>query len=770
MGRINSVAVLGAGTMGAQIAAHVANAGLPCLLLDITADAAAQGLDRTRRLKPAPAFTPDIWDLITTGSFDADLDGIHDGDWIIEAIVERLDIKRGLLEKVDAARRPGSIVSSNTSGIPIAALAEGRSDDFRRHWLGTHFFNPPRYLHLLEIIPTPETTADVIETVSHFADHRLGKGVVIAKDSPNFIGNHIGLYGMMRILAAVAGGTYTIDEVDAITGPALGRPKSATFRTLDLTGLDILGHVVSNLGEQTKHAAGRDVWTLPPFFLQMLERGLKGEKTGQGFYKRVKQADGTSAILTIDPATLEYHERQSPQLGSLQAAASIHDVHERVRTLFQGQDKVGRFLRETLAPTLVYTATVSPSIAHSPDDVDRVLRWGFGWDLGPFELIDTIGIQQVLDATQETSPDLLEAGVPPLLQAVLDKGRDTVREGDVPPAAADLFILRAAKEQSAVVQQNAGASLVDLGDGVLCVEFHTKMNVVGGDTIEMLHAGVQEASRNFSALVVGNDAPNFSAGANMMLVLLEAQEENWEEIDLMVTTFQRATMALRYADVPVIVAPAGLTLGGGCEIMLHADRVQAAAETYTGLVEVGVGLIPAAGGTKEMVARASEGMPRGTSDYLPPVQRAFETIAFANVSASAQDAERLGYLRSIDAVTMNRERLLADAKSRALSRVSEGYAPPTQRHAIHVGGDAVLAPLKLGIHLAWRAGRISDHDAVIGRKLATVMAGGVLPHPSTVTEQELLDLEREAFLSLVGEKKTLERIAHTLKTGKPLRN
>ena len=770
MGRINSVAVLGAGTMGAQIAAHFANAGLQTLLLDITADAAKQGLEHARRLKPGPAFTPDTWNLVTTGSFDADLTRIRESDWILEAIVERLDIKQGLLEKVDAMRRAGSIVSSNTSGIPIAALAEGRSDDFRRHWLGTHFFNPPRYLHLLEVIPTPETTRDVVESISHFADHRLGKGVVIAKDSPNFIGNHIGLYGMMRILAAVADGDYTIDEVDAITGPALGRPKSATFRTLDLAGLDILGHVVNNLHERTGPTLGRDVWTLPPFFLQMLERGLTGEKTGQGFYKRVKQADGQSKILTIDPATLEYRERQSPRLESLEASASIRDVHERVRTLFQGQDKVSRFLRETLAPTLIYTATVTPSIAHSPDDVDRVMRWGFGWDLGPFELIDAIGIRRVLEATREASPDLLEGGVPPLLQVALQTDRDSVRDGDVPPAAADLQILRAARERSAVVKKNAGASLVDLGDGVLCIEFHSKMNIVGSDTIEMLQAGVHEASCNFSALVVGNDAPNFSAGANLMLVLLEAQEENWEDIDLMIGTFQQATMALRYAAVPVVVAPSGLTLGGGCEVVLHGDRVQAAAETYLGLVEVGVGLIPAAGGTKEMVARAAEGMLPGASDYLPPIQRAFETVAFARVSSSARDAERIGYIRQTDALTMNRERLLADAKARALGRVGEGYAPPPPRNAIRVGGDAVLAPLKLGIHLAWRGARISDHDALISRKLATVMAGGTLPHPSTVTEQELLDLEREAFLSLVGEKKTLERIQHTLKTGKPLRN
>ena len=778
--RIRSVAVLGAGTMGAQIAAHFANAGVPSLLLDVTADAAKQGLQRARTLKPDPFFTTDTWTLITTGGFDTDLARVGESDWIIEAVVERLDIKRGLLEKVDAARRAGSIVSSNTSGIPIAALAEGRSDDFRRHWLGTHFFNPPRYLHLLEVIPTPDTRPDVVEAVSHFADHRLGKGVVVAKDSPNFIGNHIGLYGMMRILATVAAGDYTIDEVDAITGPPLGRPKSATFRTLDLAGLDILGLVVNNLRERLGNAPGPGVWTLPPFFLQMLERGLTGEKAGQGFYKRVKQPDGESRILTLDPATLEYRERQSPRLGSLEASASIQDLRERVRTLFKAQDKVGRFLRDTLAPTLVYTAGVTPSIANSPDDVDRVMRWGFGWDLGPFELIDAIGVRQVIDAAREASPELFagpaEAGhdvqdeTPPLLQAALQGGRNAVRGGEVAPAAPDLQILRTAKEKSAVVKKNAGASLVDLGDGVLCVEFHSKMNIVGGDTIQMLQAGVREASRNFAALVVGNDAPNFSAGANLMLVLLEAQEENWEEIDLMIRAFQQTTMALRYADVPVIVAPAGLTLGGGCEIVLHGDRVQAAADTFMGLVEVGVGLIPAAGGTKEMVARAAEETPIGTPDYLQPIQRAFETVAFAKVSSSAPDAQRLGYLRPVDALTMNRERLLADAKARALQRVTDGYHPPPPRDAIRVGGDAVLAALKLGIHLAWRAGRISEHDALIGRKLATIMAGGTLPHPTTVTEQELLDLEREAFLSLVGERKTLERIQYTLKTGKPLRN
>jgi 3-hydroxyacyl-CoA dehydrogenase len=775
---IRSVAVLGAGVMGAQIAAHFANAGVPSLLLDLTPEAAAEGLKRARALKPDPFFTPDTWKLITTGSFDEGLGRLTEADWIIEAVVERLDVKRTLLEKVDAARRPGSIVSSNTSGIPIAVLAEGRSDDFRRHWLGTHFFNPPRYLRLLEIIPTPDTSRSVIETVTHFADHRLGKGVVIAKDSPNFIGNHLALYGVTQLLAKVASGEYTIEEIDAITGPAIGRPNSATFRTLDLAGVDILSHVIDNLHERLEDERAREVFVLPPFVRQMVERGQTGEKTGQGFYKRVKNASGESEILTLDPATLEYRPRQPPKLGSVEAGKSIADVGERIRTLFNAKDKAGQLLRQTLAPTLVYTARVTPDIAHSADDVDRVMRWGFGWELGPFETADAIGIREVLAAADAATPDVMTGGIPAIWEQALAKERNRLRDGEVAPAGPDLQILRSAKcgadlvrsAGSAVVRQNAGASLVDLGDGVLAVEFHSKMNAIGGDTIQMLQEGVREAAKNFSALVVGNDALHFSAGANLMLVLLEAQEENWDEIDLMVRAFQQTTMALRYADVPVIVAPAGLALGGGCEIVLHADRVQAAAETYMGLVEVGVGLIPAGGGTKEMVVRAADELRLGSTDLLPPIQRAFETIGFAKTSTSAPDAQRLGYLQPTDAWTMNRERLLSDAKARALQRIREGYQPPPARKAIPVGGDTVSAPLKLGVHLARRAGRISDHDALIGRKLAHIMAGGALPHATTVSEQHLLDLEREAFLSLVAERKTQERIAHTLKTGKPLRN
>ena len=767
---IRSVAVLGAGVMGAQIAAHLANAGVPVLLLDVSAEAAAKGLQRARALKPDPFFTPDTWKLIATGGIDEMLPRTHTADWIIEAIVERLEVKRELLARVDAARRPGTIVSSNTSAISIAALAEGRSDDFRQHLLGTHFFNPPRYLRLLELIPTVDTRPEVVSRVSDFADRHLGKGVVIARDSPGFIGNHIALYGMTRILEQIANGTYTIEEVDAITGPALGRPKSATLRTLDLAGLDIASAVVADLHQRLPDSRGRAAFALPAFVNDMLARGLTGEKAGQGFYKRVKNAAGESEILTLDPTTLEYRPAQRPKLPSLDAVGTASSDAERIRTLFNGNDRVGGFLRATLAPALVYAAKVAPDVADSPDDVDRVLRWGFGWELGPFELIDAIGIDPVLDAVREHAPDLLTDGVPPILEQARAAGRAAVRDAALPPAGPGLEVLRSAKEASRLVRRNAGASLVDLGDGVLCVEFHSKMNSIGGDTLEMLQAGVREASRNFKALVVGNDAPNFSAGANLMLVLLEAQEENWDEIDLMVRGFQQATMALRYADVPVVVAPAGLVLGGGCEIALHGARIQAAAETYIGLVEVGVGLIPAGGGTKEMTIRAAAQRLPASSDLLPTIQRAFETIAFAKVSASAPDARRLGYLQPADGVTMNRDRLIGDAKALALHQVAEGYQPPVPQTSVPVGGDTVLAPLKLGIHLAWRAGRISDHDALIGRKLATIMAGGTLPHPATVSEQHLLDLEREAFLSLVAEPKTRERMQHTLKTGKPLRN
>ena len=754
---IHSAAVLGAGTMGAQIAAHLANAGVPVTLLDLTADVARDGLKRASGLKPDPFFTREASTLITLGGFDRDLSRIAAADWIVEAVVERLGIKRALFERVDGARRQGSIVSSNTSGIPIAALANGRSPDFKRHFLGTHFFNPPRYLRLVEVIPLPETDSNVIADVKQFADHRLGKGVVVTKDTPSFIANRIGLYGVMQALRALESGEYSIEEIDAITGAPLGRPRSATFRTMDIAGIDVFGHVAGDLRDRAPDAETAEAFVLPPLVQSLIERGWLGEKSGQGFYKRVG-----SEIQALDPASFTYRPAQPVRLPSLDAARAIDDVGERVRTLFHGPDKVGAFLRATLAPTLLYTAQVTPSIAYSIDDVDRAMRWGFGWGIGPFEIWDAIGIQGVTGAMASPAP-------PPLVTTALNKSRDRFRDGVLPPAAPDFEILREAKRRQKVIRRNPGASLVDVGDGVLAVEFHSKMNSLGGDAVQMLMDGLKQAASGFAALIVSNDAPDFSAGANLTLVLLEAQEGHWDEIDAMVRAFQQMTQALQYADVPVVVAPAGRTLGGACEIALHADRVQAAAETYLGLVEVGVGLVPAGGGLKEMAARAARDRAGFHPDSAASVQAAFETIALGRVSTSAAHALQLGYLREVDAVTMNRERLMADAKAVALARAREGYQPP-RRAPIPVGGETMEATLKLGVHLAWRAGRISDHDALIGRTVAHVIAGGRLPHATLVSEQYLLDLEREAFLKLCGERKTLERIQYTLKTGKTLRN
>ena len=705
--RFRQAAVLGAGVMGAQIAAHFANAGLRVRLLDVSREVAREGLERAKRLKPDPFFTADAAALIQTGGFDDDLAALRDADWILEAIVEKLEAKQALLARVETVRRADAVVSSNTSGIPLASIAEGRSEAFRRHWLGTHFFNPPRYLHLLELIPTADTDPAVVRDVTSFADLRLGKGVVLAKDVPGFIANRIGMFGLMQIFRALESGDFTIEEVDAITGPAIGRPKSATFRTVDIAGVDVLAHVARTLG-----------FELPPFVADMVARGMTGAKAGRGFYQ--KSGDD---ILTLDPKSLEYRAKQSAKIASLEASRSVEPVGARIKALYESKDKAGALLRATLGPTLEYAGKIADEIAYSRDDIDKAMRWGFGWELGPFATLAALGAD-----VERRTPDV--------------GGRRLVRK-------------------------NAGASLIDIGDGVLQIEFHSKMNAIGGDTIQMLQAAVKEAAQNFAALVVANDAPNFSAGANLMLLLLEAQEGNWDEVDMMVRAFQGATMALKHADVPVVVAPAGLALGGGCEVVLHAARVQAAAESYIGLVEAGVGLIPAGGGTKELLARAMEALPSG--DPLPAVQRVFETIGFARVSTSGPEAMRIGYLREGDEITMNRDRLLADAKAQALAMAPD-YRPAQPRQAIRVGGEGVFAALKLGVHLAWRAGRISDHDAVIGRKLAWILAGGNLAHPGTLTEQQLLDLEREAFLSLCGERKTMERIAHTLKTGKPLRN
>ena len=594
---IQSAAVLGAGTMGAQIAAHLANAGVPVLLLDVTHDAAGAGLERTRKIKPDPFFESGTATLIRTGSFDDDLAEAGNADWIIEAVVEKLDVKHVLLARLAPHLGARAIVSTNTSGIPIHQVAQAFANapdggTRRARFLGTHFFNPPRYLPLVELIPTADTDPAVVAEMRAFLDRRLGKGVVVARDRPGFIANRIGVYGMARTLELVADGRFTIDEVDALTGVAIGRPKSATFRTADIAGLDILAKVARDLETNLKEQAFR----MPPFVEAMVGEGAVGEKAGRGFFEKVNGAEG-SEIHVRDVAAGTYGPRMKPRFAAVEAARSLEDVGMRVRTLFLSKDRAGEFLRATLGPTLLYAAEIAPDVAGSIDDVDRAMRWGFAWELGPFETWDAIGIHEVLDALHLTAD-----AAPKLVADALAAGRNTLREGPLPPADPDYGLLRSVRSASApagrpALRSNAGASLVDLGDGVLAVNLHSKMNAIGGDTLEMLEAGVATASSGYSGLVIATEAAHFSAGANVMLLLLAAQEGEWDEIDLMVRSFQRATMTLRRSPVPVVAAVSGLALGGGCEIPLHCDRVQAAAESYIGLVEVGVGLSPAGGGT-----------------------------------------------------------------------------------------------------------------------------------------------------------------------------
>jgi len=734
---IQSAAVLGAGTMGAQIAAHLANAGLPVLLLDVTSEVAKAGLDRAQKIKPDPFFLPDAAALIRTGSFEHAIVEAGKAGWVIEAVIEKLDVKQSLLSRLAPHLDGRSIVSTNTSGIPINQVALAFSDPrHRSRFVGTHFFNPPRYLTLVELIPTDDTDPAVVGEVRTFLDRRLGKGVVIAHDTPGFIANRIGIYGMARTLELVADGRFTIDEVDGLTGVAIGRPKSATFRTADIAGLDILAKVASDLETNLKEQAFR----LPPFVEAMVGEGAVGEKAGRGFFQKVKGPDG-SDIHVRDIASGSYVPRVKPRFASVDATRSMEDVKARVKGLFLARDRAGELLRETLGPTVLYAARIASEVADSIDDVDRAMRWGFGWELGPFETWDAIGIKEVLEALNVSAAD-----TPALVADALAKERNAFRDGPLPPADADYGLLRGARtasgSEAAVLRSNAAASLVDLGDGVIAVNLHSKMNAIGGDTLEMLEAAVATAASGYAGLVIGTDGPHFSAGANLMLLLLAAQEGEWDDIDLMVRSFQRATMMLRRSPVPVVAATAGLALGGGCEIALHTDRVQAAAESYIGLVEVGVGLIPAGGGTKEMLARATEAMPDPDGDLLPHVQRVFELIGFAKVATSAPHARRLGYLREADGLTMNRERVVADAKRTVLARAAAGYQPPVLRPAIPVGGPDVYAALTLGVHLARRADRISAHDATIGRHLARILSGGNVTHRTTLNEQQLLDLER----------------------------
>jgi 3-hydroxyacyl-CoA dehydrogenase len=803
MMRIAKAAVLGAGTMGAQIAAHLANAGVPTLLLDIppkellpeeqakglNLESSAvrnrfsdKGLDGAKKGKPAAFVSPEAAALVSVGNFDDDLAKLKDCDFILEAVVENLEIKRSLFERVDQHRKAGSIVASNTSGIPIHLLAEGRSDDFKQHLVGVHFFNPPRYLHLVEVIRTEWTRPEVSCFLFGFLDQRLGKGVVPAKDRPNFIANRIGTFGALYTIKTMLEDGYSIEEVDKITGPAAGRLKSATFRTFDIVGLDVLTHVIKNLYEALPEDEEREMFVVPEMLAKMVERGLLGNKTKSGFYRKQKGEGGKSEIWTLDAATLEYRPVEKIKLPSLEVAKNIESTPERIKALAWGKDRVGAFLWKTLSKTLTYAAKRIPEIADNVVEVDRAMRWGFGWELGPFETWDAIGVAKSVARMKEEGVE-----VPANVEQMLGSGATSFYKKEnglefyfdfatgnyvALPEQPGVLILKSIKEQKGIIKKNSGASLIDIGDGVACLEFHSKMNAIGGDTLQMLKFALAEVEKNFLGLVVGNQGVNFCVGANIMLMLLEAQEENWEELDMMVRVFQNSTMSLRYSPKPVVVAPFQMVFGGGCEMVLHGDRVRAAAETYIGLVEVGVGIIPAGGGTKEMLVRALDAIPKGADDAdpFPFVKRAFETIAMAKVATSAEEARSFGFLSVDDTISMNADRLIADAKKEVLALAASGYVAPQQRTDILALGDAALSTFKLGIHQMKRAGYISDHDAEIGTQLARILTGGNLNHTARVSEQYLLDLEREAFLKLVSMRKTQDRIAHMLKTGKPLRN
>ncbi len=802
MAGIERVAVLGAGTMGARIAAHLANAGVSCFLLDIVAPGegkdrnavARTGLEAAKKAKPAAFFAADVARLITIGNFEDNLDWCAKADWIVEAVAEKLEIKRGCWSAWKSLGGLGTIVSTNTSGLPIHSIAEGRSEDFQKHFAGTHFFNPPRYMKLVELIPGPQTRAKVCwQVLGEFCDRRLGKGVVRAKDTPNFIANRIGTFSLMNAMRLMAELEMSVEEVDACTGPIAGWPKSATFRTADIVGLDIIANVVRNIHERATEDESRGMYELPKFVQEMIRRGWLGEKAGKGFYQQVRVAGGEKEIVALDWKTLEYRPRTKARFGSIEAAKGIEGTRKRLLALMgpamQGSekaDKASRFLWASVSRTCWYAAMRVPEIADRVVDVDRAMRWGFGWEQGPFEIWDAVGVEKMaarLEAAGYQRPSLVEkllnGGAKSFYESAKGEKKyfDVVSAGKMVPEERPpgILILKELQERTKVVQSNVGASLIDLGDGVVCCEFHSKMNSIGGDIVSMIHAGLKRLATDFEAMIIANQAANFSVGANLMLLLVSAQEQEWDDLHAAVREFQRVNMAIKYAPKPVVIAPQGMALGGGCEISLHGAKIHAAAETYMGLVEAGVGLIPAGGGTKEMMIRANEHASGGESlDLFHAYKPVFETIAMAKVSTSAAEAVELGYMRRSDSVAMNRDRLVADAKETVLGLARSEYRAPVRDAGggaeVRVLGEELIAAAKLAIHMMLRGEFISEYDALVARKLAHVLAGGELSAPQLVSEQYALDLEREAFVSLCGERKTQERIGYTLKTGKALRN
>jgi 3-hydroxyacyl-CoA dehydrogenase len=796
---IKHVAVLGSGVMGSRIACHFANIGVKVLLLDIVPrelqeDEQAKGLTlehpavRNRivnqalmdaaKSKPSPVYHDKVVNLISTGNFEDDMPKIAQVDWIIEVVVERLDIKKIIFDQVERYRKPGTLITSNTSGIPMHLMCEGRSEDFQKHFAGTHFFNPPRYLRLLEIIPGPKTDPGLIDFLMHYGDLYLGKETVLCKDTPAFIANRIGIYAIMSAMHTIEKMGLTVSEVDKLTGPVIGRPKSATFRTMDVVGLDTTVNVSTNLYNGLPHDESRETFKLPGIVKEMYDRKWWGDKTKQGYMKMEKGKDGSKTLYEVDFKTYEYKLADKPKFKALEASKAIEDLKQRIPFLVNFNDKAGEFYRATFYDAFRYCSNRIPEIADDLYKIDQAVCAGFAWELGPFETWDLLGVADTVIKMEEAGHkpaqwvyDMLAKGAETFYK--IENGRRKfyhIPSGEykVVPGTEGLIILDNLKKNN-VVWSNAGATLYDLGDDVLGLEFHTKMNAIGQEVIEGIHTGISMAEKNYKGLVIGNEAPQFSAGANLAMLFMYASEQEFDEINLMIAHFQNTMMRARYSSIPVVAAPAGLALGGGCELSLHCDAIQAHAETYMGLVEFGVGLIPAGAGTKEMTLRASDSYKAGDPE-LNRLQEYFMNIATAKVGTSAHEVKGLGYLRDTDRITLNRSRLLSDAKARVLELHAAGYTQPVKRTDIKVQGRTGLALFEAGIQGMLFGGYISEHDAKIARKLSWVMNGGDLSEASLVSEDYLIELEREAFLSLTGETKTLERIHSILFKGRPLRN
>ena len=798
--RINKVAVIGSGIMGSGIACHFANIGVEVLLLDIVPrelndkekakgltleDKAVRNrlvndhLQNALKSKPSPIYHKDFASRITTGNMEDDIAKVKDYDWIIEVVIERLDIKKQVFEKLDKHRTPGTLITSNTSGIPIKFMSEGRSDDFQKHFCGTHFFNPARYLDLFEIIPGPKTDKEVLAFLNAYGEKFLGKTSVVAKDTPAFIGNRVGTYSIMSLFHTVEELGMTVEEVDKLTGPVIGRPKSATFRTVDVVGLDTLVHVANGIRENVENDERAELFSLPSYINTMHENKWLGSKTGQGFYKKIKKEDGSSEILTLDLNSMEYRANKRASFSTLEMTKSIDNVADRFPVLIKGKDKAGEFFRKNFAGLFAYVQNRIPEITDELYKIDDAMRAGYGWEHGPFQIWDAVGVEKGIELMKAEGYEVAD-----WVAAMLSSGKDsfyTVKEGntfyyDIPKKeyakkpGQDGFIILDNIRESKEVFKNSGVVVEDLGDGILNVEFRSKMNSIGGDVLSGLNKAIDLAEKDFAGLVVANQGKNFSVGANIGMIFMMAVEQEYDELNAAVKYFQDTCMRLRYSSIPTVVAPQAMTLGGGCEMTLHADRVVAAAESYIGLVEFGVGVIPGGGGSKEMTLRASETYKKDDVE-LNRLREYFLTIGMAKVSTSAYEAYDLGILKpGKDIVVVNKDRQIAAAKEVAKFIADQGYTKPIERTDIKVLGKQALGAFLVGTDQMNAGKYISDHDKKIANKLAYVMAGGDLSEASYVSERYLLDLEREAFLSLCGERKTLERLEHMIKKGKPLRN